>query len=159
MSHHTDPFAPAIHTGRVWLRTVADRLGTDDRMAAHQALRAWLHAVRDRLDVGAAAHLSAQLPTLLRGVYFEGWTPGRVPVPHDPQSFLHQFARSADVSVEEARRSAAAVTDALAQLFSPGQLDHVLAQLPAPLRRVLLGADFSDILTAAGIFEAPEVRS
>ncbi|MFD7844896.1 DUF2267 domain-containing protein [Nocardia sp. NPDC059764] len=158
MSHHTDPFAPAIHTGRVWLRTVADRLGTEDRMAAHQALRAWLHTVRDRLDIGAAAHLSAQLPTLLRGVYYEGWMPGRVPVPHDPQSFLLQFARSADLSEEEARRSAAAVTDALAQLFSPGQLDHVLAQLPASLCRVLLGADFGGILTAAGIFETPEGR-
>ncbi|WP_051180040.1 DUF2267 domain-containing protein [Nocardia concava] len=158
MSQHTDPFGPAIHTSRIWLRTVADRLGTDDRMTALQLLRAWLHTTRDRLDIGGTAHLSAQLPTLLRGVYYEGWTPGRVPVPHDPQSFLHQFARSADVPVEEAGRSAAAVTDALAQLFSPGQLDHVLAQLPTPLRRILLGSDFSDILTAAGIFETPEGR-
>ncbi|MFE2994667.1 DUF2267 domain-containing protein [Nocardia sp. NPDC059246] len=158
MSHHTDPFAPAIHTGRIWLRTVADRLGTDDRMQAHRALRAWLHTVRDRLDIGVAAHLSAQLPTLLRGVYYEGWTPGRVPVRHDPQSFLDQFARTADVSTEEARRMSAAVTDALAQLFSPGQLDHVLAQLPVPLRRVLLGTDFSDVLTSAGIFETPEAQ-
>ncbi|MVU78304.1 DUF2267 domain-containing protein [Nocardia sp. ET3-3] len=158
MSQHTDPFGPAIHTSRIWLRTVADRLGTDDPMTAMHLLRAWLHTTRDRLDIGAAAHLSAQLPTLLRGVYYEGWTPGRVPVPHDPQSFLHQFAHIANVPVDQAGQSAAAVTDALAQLLSPGTLDHVLAQLPAPLRRILLGADFSGILSAAGIFETPEGR-
>ncbi|MFE5289977.1 hypothetical protein ACFRAQ_33855 [Nocardia sp. NPDC056611] len=32
------------------------------------------------------------------------------------------------------------------------------ARQSAPLRRLLLGADFSDILTAAGIFEVQEAQ-
>ena len=144
MSHHTDPFAPAVHTANEWLAVVAGRLDTDDRMFTHRAMRAWLHTVRDRLGVHAAAHFSAQLPELLRGVFYEGWIPGHVPVPHDVPSFLTQFAREAGVSVTEATALTGLVTDAFAELFSPGQLDHVLAQIPARLRYVLLGAEFGE---------------
>lgn len=155
MSHHTDPFAPAVHTAHVWLAAVSDRLDTQDRVFAHRALRAWLHTVRDRLGVNAAAHLSAQLPELLRGTFFEGWIPGQVPVPHDVPSFLAQFARQADVSAEAAVPLAGAVTDALAELFSPGQLDHVLAQIPVKLRMVLLGTDFGEVFAGADVFTPP----
>ncbi|MFC9994051.1 DUF2267 domain-containing protein [Nocardia sp. NPDC127526] len=157
MSHHTDPFAPALHTANQWLRTVADRLGTEDRIFAHKAVRAWLHTVRDRLPVGAAAHLSAQLPEILRGIFYEGWIPSHVPVAHDGPAFISQFAREAGVSPEDAVTLAGAVTDAFAELFSPGQLDHVLAQLPVKLRQILLGADFREILAAAAVFTPPDI--
>jgi uncharacterized protein (DUF2267 family) len=32
-----------------------------------------LHALRDRLPPEIAVHLSAQLPMLVRGIYYEGW--------------------------------------------------------------------------------------
>ncbi|MET9492951.1 DUF2267 domain-containing protein [Nocardia sp. NPDC006630] len=144
MSQHTDPFAPAVHTAHTWLAVIAGRLETEDRMFAHRAVRAWLHTLRDRLGVHAAAHLSAQLPELFRGTFYEGWMPGHVPVPHDVPSFLTQFAREAGVSIAAASVQCALVTDAFAELFSPGQLDHVLAQIPAHLRSVLLGAEFGE---------------
>ena len=46
---------------------------TDDRHLAYVALRATLHALRDRLGPENAVHLAAQLPMLLRGLYYEGW--------------------------------------------------------------------------------------
>ena len=67
MAHHTDPFAPAVHTAHAWLAHIERTIGTDDHIFTYQLVRAWLHAVRDRLDVPAAAHLGAQLPELLRG--------------------------------------------------------------------------------------------
>lgn len=157
MSHHTDPFAPSVHTAHEWLAAVAHGIDTEDRFVAHRALRAWLHTVRDRLNVNAAAHVSAQLPELLRGIFYEGWIPSQVPVPHDVPSFLTQFARGAGVGTEEAVPLAGIVTDTLADLFSPGQLDHVLAQLPVKLRSILLGTDLSVIYAGAAVFPEPEV--
>ncbi|MBF6235028.1 DUF2267 domain-containing protein [Nocardia farcinica] len=158
MSDRHDPLAPAVHTANIWLRAVADGLGTDDRFFAHRVTRAWLHCVRDRLGVTSAARLSAQLPEILRGMYFEGWLPARVPVPHGVDSFVRQFADEARVGDDEAGALTGAVTGALAGLFSPGQLDHVLAVLPAELRGLLLGADYAgplpDTLPTAAV-DAP----
>ena len=41
---------------------------------AYLALRTVLHALRDRLTVEEAVDLGAQLPMLIRGLYYEGWT-------------------------------------------------------------------------------------
>jgi uncharacterized protein (DUF2267 family) len=48
-------------------------LHTDDRHLAYIALRATLHALRDRIGPENAVHLAAQLPMLVRGLYYEGW--------------------------------------------------------------------------------------
>jgi uncharacterized protein (DUF2267 family) len=50
------------------LSEVDEELGGEDRECAYRALRAVLHALRDRLTVDVSAKLAAQLPTLIRGV-------------------------------------------------------------------------------------------
>lgn len=120
---------------------MTEALNTYDRHHAYRVLRAWLHVVRDRLPVASAAHLSAQLPEVLRGSFYEGWVPGHVPVAHDVTSCVELFASEADVSRSEAVALLGTVTDTLVSLFSPGQLDHVLAVLPGRLRAVLQGIE------------------
>ncbi len=46
---------------------------------AYSALRAVLHALRDRLTAQQATHLGAQLPLLVRGIYYEGWHAAQKP--------------------------------------------------------------------------------
>lgn len=137
MTRQPDPFAAAEHTARRWLDAVARQLGTDDRHYAHRALRGWLHVVRDRLTVDSAAHFGAQLPELLRGVYYEGWIPGRTPVRYDVEEFTQRYTHEAGISPDDVPFAVAAVSAALQELFSPGQLDHALAPLPQPLRTFL----------------------
>ncbi len=139
MSHSDDPFASAVHTARLWVRAVANGLDTDDRAFAYRVLRAWMHTVRDRISVTGSAHLSAQLPEVLRGVYYEGWVPGHVPVRHGRSEFVTQFARAADIDQDEVGPVAGAVTAALSDLFAPGQLNGVFAVLPMQLYGVLCG--------------------
>lgn len=137
--HTNDPFAHAENTARKWLAAVGGHLGTEDRHAAYRAVRAWLHTVRDRLTVEAAAHFAAQLPELLRGVYYEGWTPSHVPTRYGVPGFVARFAGSAGVSRADVPAAAAAVTAALDELCSPGQLDHVLDLMPDSLAELLTG--------------------
>ena len=62
-----------------WLREIQELSDSDDPKLAFHALRATLHALRDRIPLENSAKFAAQLPTLLRGVYFENWQPGRTP--------------------------------------------------------------------------------
>ncbi|WP_227999572.1 DUF2267 domain-containing protein [Nocardia australiensis] len=140
MSHPADPLTSAVQTAHDWLRAVADSLDTDEPAFAYRALRAWMHTVRDRISASSSAHLTAQLPEILRGAYYEGWMPGHVPVRHGVAEFTRQFAREAGIDENEVGPVAGAVTTALSELFSPGQLNGIFAVLPMRLYRVLCGA-------------------
>jgi uncharacterized protein (DUF2267 family) len=74
-----DSFDTSIHATNHWLKVVMTEFGTDNRRIAYAALRAGLHALRDRIGPENAVHFGAQLPMLLRGLYYEGWQPVRTP--------------------------------------------------------------------------------
>src|SRR4051794_39910017 len=64
-----------IHKTRLWLDDVMAATETIGWARAFRALRAVLHALRDNLDVEANARFAAQMPLLVRGVFYEGWRP------------------------------------------------------------------------------------
>src|SRR3990170_1662162 len=69
-----DVFEGTLQKTQVWLNDLMFELDWEDRpQKAYLALRTVLHALRDRLTVEEALQLSAQLPMLIRGFYFEGW--------------------------------------------------------------------------------------
>ncbi|MBJ8347000.1 DUF2267 domain-containing protein [Antrihabitans sp. YC2-6] len=144
MTHQNDPFAGSVAQARKWLTIVTEALGSDDPDTAYRSLRAWFHTVRDRISIAGAAHLSAQLPELLCGMFFEDWVPSHVPVAHDRPSFIAQFAREAGVPHSEVPATAGHVTDALDTLFSPGELDRVFATLPTVLVETIWGRTHVD---------------
>src|SRR4051812_26330157 len=132
-----DPFGRAEATAHEWLARVGHELGTDDRVLTHRVLRAWLHLVRDRLPAGPAVHFAAQLPVLVRGEFFDGWNPSRVPVAYDVAEFCERFAAEAGIHQSQVADALVAVSTALDGLCSAGNLDHVLASLPHSLRSLL----------------------
>ena len=69
-----DVFDKTLQTTNIWLNEIMDEMGPD-RQIAWKALSTVLHKLRDRLPVEAAAHLGAQLPLLVRGVYYDQYQP------------------------------------------------------------------------------------
>lgn len=63
----------------IWLNELCDELRLQDKNQAYGALRAVLHALRDRLTIDGTAHLASQMPALVRGIYYEGWKPAATP--------------------------------------------------------------------------------
>jgi uncharacterized protein (DUF2267 family) len=123
----------------IWLRELATELGAEDHRAAYRALRAVLHTTRDRLTVEESAQLAAQLPTMVRGIYYEGWKPSRVPARyHDVDSFLASVRDEGMLAGEtEASVAVGAVAQLLRRHVSEGEIDDVLAVLPESLRPLL----------------------
>jgi uncharacterized protein (DUF2267 family) len=128
--------ARSVEKTNVWLDELAAELGTDDRKAAYEVLRGFLHALRDRLTVEEGAQLAAQLPELIRGIYYEGWQPAKTPARYgDIDSFLERVANQAPLHGEtEASYAAAAAARVLSRHVSSGEIEDVLATLPAAIR-------------------------
>ncbi|MFC0531252.1 DUF2267 domain-containing protein [Phytohabitans kaempferiae] len=101
------------------------------RNLSYKALRAVLHALRDRLSVDESAQLAAQLPTLVRGIYYEGWQPGQVPVRMSLDEWLQQVREECPIDVEGGTpRLVRSVLFALRRHVTPGEWDDVRASLP-----------------------------
>jgi uncharacterized protein (DUF2267 family) len=120
-----------------WLEEIARIAGYEDHRRAYVSLRAVLHALRDRLDVEVAAHLSAQLPLLVRGVFYENWDPTRVPVRMSLDEFLDRIEVEGKLKGRsEAEDAARVVTTTLWSELSPGMVGHLLAVLPEEYRQI-----------------------
>ena len=130
-----EAFERSAQLTTIWLKELMGRLQTDDRRLAYMALRTTLHALRDRLTVDEAAHLGAQLPMLVRGIYYEDWHPAGKPLrERTAEAFLAHVraeAHDPDFDPEPAVR---AVFDLLAKRVSGGEIEDVKSILPRPIR-------------------------
>lgn len=136
-----DTFDTTVHETNHWLKTVMAELETDNRRMAYAATRAALHALRDRISLGAAVHLGAQLPMLLRGVYYEGWkAPSKPTRERHADEFLDHVAsllpRNSDVEPDEALH---ATFVAMTKCMDEGEVAKFLKMLPHEIRSILLG--------------------
>jgi CBS domain-containing protein len=122
-----------------WLKDITDGLGFPNDKAAFAALRAVLHALRDRLPPENATELAAQLPMLIRGMYYEGWDPLKGPsrIRHQQEFFdlvgaqLKEHAELRDV-----RRVTKIVFGVLAKRLSAGEREKILRTLPQDIREL-----------------------
>jgi uncharacterized protein (DUF2267 family) len=128
----------SVNKTNQWLSQLSEKLHVESRDSTLSCLRAVLHALRDRLTVEECAHLSAQLPVIVRGVYFEGWQPARVPDKSELKTKDDFILRVGDELPLAFKARAAevvvAVFHVLAQNVSPGEANKVATLLPKGIR-------------------------
>ncbi len=134
-SDTTDIFAQTVDLARRWIDDIKGETGWDAQHALG-ALRAVLHVLRDRLSNEEAADLAAQLPILVRGLYYEGWRPAVHPLKYrHKEDFLQRVAEHFpgldEIDYEPAVR---AVFRTLARHVTAGEIQHVIHQLPADVQ-------------------------
>jgi uncharacterized protein (DUF2267 family) len=132
-----DSLDRSIERTNQWLGDVASSFETEDRKLAYRVTRSWLHTLRDRLPVTVAAHLAAQLPELLRGVFYEGWNPSKVPVKYDRDEYIARFAKNAQIHSTEVHKAGHLVTSAMRKHLSDGVVNEAFGVLPADIRGLL----------------------
>jgi len=81
----------AVRATEDWINDLMRRLGWHDRERVYLVLLATLHALRDCLGRDEAVYVGAQLPPLLRGLYYEGWHPSARPPARGRNVFLERI--------------------------------------------------------------------
>jgi len=133
-----DVFDRTVHKTNSWLNDLIEVLGGGTKDRAYSAMRATLHALRDRLTVEEVAQLGAQLPMLVRGFYYEGWNPTGKPLKErHREEFLARIAlelRKDDPTDPET--IARSVFAAIAKRVTAGEIEDVKHVLPADIRQL-----------------------
>ncbi len=142
-------FDKTLQTTNIWLNEIIDATGCD-RQAAWKMLSAVLHQLRDRLPLPLGAHLAAQLPLLIRGIYYDQFEPERVPADcRRPEDFLEAVAealQNRQVDVDEAVTAVFALLD---RHLSDGLTAKIRASLPRAVAMLWNGSE-SRLLANAG---------
>lgn len=128
-------FDKTLQETNIWLKEIMEEIGPD-RQRAYHAMRAVLHALRDRLTVDQTAHLSAQLPMLIRGVFFEGWHPAGTPTKERTQEDFLEHVGAGLQGIEPINPQVAtrAVFGTIGRHVTPGQVEHIQDALPKAVR-------------------------
>jgi len=131
-------FDTTVQETNLWLKGVMEGLHTDDRHLAYLALRATLHALRDRLGPEHAAQLAAQLPMLLRGLYYEGWRLAAAQTKERTRTDFFEHVRSElpRGSAIDPNLAARAVFGVMWQKLDVGEVGKVIDFLPPELKEL-----------------------
>jgi uncharacterized protein (DUF2267 family) len=110
----------------------------EQRNQSYAALRTVLHLLRDRMPVQESVEFSAQLPIVVRGVYFDGWRPQDVPIKLNREDFLYEVRQGFPYDVEGGpERVVQVVLDTLRRHITQGEWDDVKDTMPADLARIM----------------------
>lgn len=128
-------FDKTLQTTHIWLKEINEVIGPDRRLA-WKVLSIVLHKLRDRLPIDVAAHLGAQLPLLVRGVYYDQFQPAKQPTAcRDLDEFVAEVQEwLADARPVDAADAVDAVFGTLSRHVPEGQLAIVRNALPDTIR-------------------------
>ena len=128
-------FDKTLHETNIWLKDIC--LAAEiERHFAWRVMGAVLRATRDRLPLELAVHLGAQMPLLVRGAYYDQWTPGTTERPgRSPEDFAESVANYlGGVRPIDAVGAIGAVFATIGRHVSAGEVQKVRRALPAGIR-------------------------
>ena len=120
-----------------WINELDAMLGWNDKTRTYRLLRVTLQTLRDCLPIAEIADFSAQMPTLLRGVFYEHWRPS---APKNRFDLDHFYARLGEAfsqdPIEDLGDVVAVVFEFLSSKISAGEIGDVRHALPAAIREI-----------------------
>lgn len=128
----------AAHKTSEWVSELDEIYGWNDKQNSYQAFRAVLHTIRDRLTGEESAQLAAQLPLVIKGMYFDGWSPARKQEKWRSrdeffQRLMSEYGGSEELSPQQMARG---TFEMLNRHVSHGELAEVKSMLPKDVRNL-----------------------
>ena len=133
-------FSTTVEKSNLVLKEIEEAYGwpPERRQQSYDALRTVLHALRDRLTVDEATDLGAQLPMLIRGLYYEGWSPAKVPIKMSKEEFVDRIRREFTYAVDGGIETLVKrVLDALRNYVTEGEWEEVRSSMPNDLQSLV----------------------
>jgi uncharacterized protein (DUF2267 family) len=135
-------FDKTLETTHIWLKEIMEDIGPDRHVAWH-VLSVVLQRIRDRLPLPLAAHLGAQLPMLIRGVYYDQFDPNGLP---GDRMTREQFIEDITEGLSDTRPvdplvAIGSVFGVLRRHISEGQIRKVCDALPRSIRQMWQDSD------------------
>lgn len=126
----------AVQQAHIWINDVERKMDWDSKPRAYRLLKAVLQALRDHLQLNEAVDLGAQLPTLIRGIYYDQWRPTKIAVKERHlKSFLDRIDSSFKPDpIDDTSKAVSAVFALLSEKISAGEIADVRNALPKELR-------------------------
>lgn len=127
-----------VHDTNTWLKEISEEMGHPDRQMAYHALRGVLFTLRDRLTTEEACQFAAQLPVLIRGIFFEGYRPANKPDKfRDRDEWLQRVSRELDkTGGQNPENATKAVFRVINRHVTAGERDDVRNMLPKEIRQL-----------------------
>ena len=120
-----------------WVGSVAAATHLEKR-DAYKTLRAVLHTMRDRLPLNDTVHFAAQLPMFLRGLFYDGWEPAKVPVKMSSTEFLQSVQQKiVSDQVIDPLRITRGVLAVIMSFAGVGEMEKIKHCFPKDLQELL----------------------
>ncbi len=126
----------AVQHTHEWVNELAGRLGWGSKRSTLHLMRAVLRRLRDHLQPEEMAQMSAQLPLLIRGMFFEGWVPAHTPIhARGANDFADAIKEEMGLDAEyEGSGDIRCVFEVLNARLSAGEVNDVRANRPEAVR-------------------------
>jgi uncharacterized protein (DUF2267 family) len=124
-------FDKSIQTTNIWLDEIMAEIGPDRQIAWH-VLSVVLRTLRDRIPLGLAAHFGSQLPLVVRGTFYDQYSPFVEPLKLRTQDEFCAYVedRIRDIRPVNPRNAIIAVFNVLSRHIPRGQSEKVRDALP-----------------------------
>lgn len=130
-----DTLDTSVQKSEGWIKEIMEALGWENRHRAYAALRAVLMVLRDNLTVEENANFSAQLPMVIRGLYYDRWQPTHVPARiRNRDEFLARVADELNDPAIDSENIVRVVFGVVKENVSEGEIDDIRGMMPHELK-------------------------
>lgn len=125
-----------VQTTHEWINELKERLDWVGHRDALHLLRVTLTALRDHLSHEEVADFAAQLPLLIRGMFYEGWQPAATPLKdRSQQAFVDRIEEQIAGGVDyRGTEDITTVFKLLNARISLGEVSDMRGNLPSGIR-------------------------
>lgn len=125
-----------VQTTHEWINELKERLDWVGHRDALHLLRITLTGVRDHLSHEEVADFAAQLPLLIRGMFYEGWQPAGTPLKdRSQQAFVGRIEEQIASGIDyRGAEDISTVFKLLNARISPGEVSDMRGGLPSGIR-------------------------